>query len=137
MALKFSTSLKNVIVNDIIVSIAGTYGTAGTGNLNVYNGSQPADADSATNGTLLVTLANVNWEQCTGGTSALNAAVNGTTVAAGTAAWARFEWTGAAATHRLDGNVGTAGTEVFVLNNAVFATAGGVVSLLSGPLYMG
>lgn len=137
MAFRINTTMKNAIVNEIITDVAGTTGTAGTALLLLYSGTQPDTGDDATNGSLLGTIADISWVNCTGGTAALTAAFYGTTGAAGTAGWARMETIGASGTYRLDGDVGTSATCVFQINNPVFATAGGIVSLLTGPIYMG
>jgi len=136
MALSVSLPTKNAIINQIINDLAGTYGTAGTAELKMYTGSQPANADAAPSGTLLCTISPVSWAQCTGGTSAISETVNGTAVTSGTTGWARFERIGAAGTYRLDGDTGTGAASVFVVNNDIFSTAGAVVSLLTAQLYM-
>ena len=151
MALKYSTDLKNYIVNQgVVKQLAGTAGTGGTASLKIYTGSQPANADAAANGTLLCTISNICWGTvgtggtvgATSGTIGLNstAGYSGTGATGGTAGWGRFEtvgtgFTGSAATHRIDGDVGTAGTCVFVINSVVIA-AGGNVSLLTAPVSM-
>ena len=136
MAFRLNLTMKNSIVNDAIEVIAGTTGTAGTAVMKIYTGSQPATADDATSGDLLVTLSSISWDLCTGGTSALTSTVEGTNSATGTAGWARLETIGASGTFRLDGDVGTGGTCVFVINDAIFTTAGGAVSLLTAPIYV-
>lgn len=136
MALRFSTSTKNGIVNAVITGLAGTTGTAGTGFLSLYSGTQPTTGDTGTNGTLLATIINISWALCTGGTSALTNTFTGTSSTSGTIGWGRFEAISASGTFRMDGNVGTGATNVFVVNTVSFSTAGGLVSLLSGPIYM-
>jgi hypothetical protein len=146
MALSFSTDLKNYIVNKALVeALAGTCGTAGTASISIYSGSQPANADAGTSGTLLCVISGVGWTATTGttsGTAALasTAAYEGTASTSGTAGWARFEtvstdYAGQAATFRVDGNVGTASTCTFVIN-AVSITGGGIVSLVTAPISM-
>lgn len=136
MALKLNAFLKNQVVDRIIVNLAGTTGTAGTAQVKVYTGSQPSDADQATSGNLICTLSSISWSSCTNGTAPLTGQFSGTNSAAGTAGWARFETVNANGTARLDGNVGTAATSTFVINNPIFATAGGDVTLLTGSLYI-
>lgn len=131
--------------------MAGTMGTGGTCVLNIYNGTQPTDADAAagTDGTLLCQIINIGW----GGTGSAGtigatsgtvphsggaAGYSGTAVADGTASWARMEtvgagFTGSAATHRIDGDIGTAATCTFVINAAAITT-GGAVTLLTAPI---
>jgi len=150
MALRLSTDLKNYIVNQgIIKQLAGTMGTGGTSSLKIYTGSQPASADDGTSGTLLCTIINIGWGGTNGtvgatsGTAAFASAggYTGTAVTSGTAGWARLEtvgtgFTGSAATHRIDGDVGTGGTCAFVVNSTII-TALGSVSVLSMPISVG
>ena len=143
MALKLSTDLKNYIISKTIEALAGTCGTAGTASLNLYSGTQPADADQGTAGTLIVTISNIAWGNafgCTAGTAALasTAAYSGTSSSGGTIGWGRMTvvktgYSGSAATFTIDGNVGTASSNVFVINNVV-ASVGGIVSLLTSPI---
>lgn len=143
MALKLSTDLKNYVISKTIEAIAGTCGTAGTASLNLYSGAQPVDADQGTAGTLIVTIGNINWagsSGCTAGTAALasTAAYSGTAGSGGTIGWGRLTivktgYSGSAATFTIDGDVGTASTNVFVINNTV-VTGNGLVSLLTAPI---
>ena len=151
MALKYSTDLKNYIINQgVVKQLAGTMGTGGTASFKIYTGSQPVDADTAPSGTLLCTISDIGWGTtgdggtigATSGTVGLASAdgYSGTGATGGTAGWGRFEtigtgFTGSAATHRIDGDVGTAGTCVFVINSAVIA-AGGNVTLKTAPVSM-
>jgi hypothetical protein len=150
MALKLSTDLKNYIVNQgIIKQMAGTMGTGGTASLKMYTGSQPANADAGTSGTLLVQIIGIGWGGSNGtigatsGTAAFGTAggYTGTAETSGTIGWARLETfgtgvTGSAATHRIDGDVGTGATCAFVVNSTV-VTALGAVSVLSMPINVG
>lgn len=139
MAFRLSADLKNLIINNgIIGPMAGTWGTTGTASLNVYSGAQPATADAATAGTLLVTIPNVCWAESTAGSSALSVVCNGTAATSGTAGWARLEtvgigYNGSAATFRMDGDVGTSATCTFVVNSTEIATTA-VVSFLTSPI---
>lgn len=152
MALKFSTDMKNYIVNQAIAKqLAGTMGTGGTAVLRIYNGTQPVNADTATAGTLLCEIINIGWGGtgnagtigATAGTASHSsgaAGFSGTACSDGTATWARMEtfgtgFTGSAATYRIDGDVGTGGTCAFVINVATI-TNGGVVTLLTVPISM-
>jgi len=146
MALQFSTDAKNYIVNQALVdAIAGTCGTGGTASLNIYTGAQPANADAATSGSLLCTISSIGWTATTGTTSGTAALANtagysGTATDTGTAGWARLQtvgagYDGAAATFRIDGDVGTGATCVFVINTPSINT-GGVVTLLTAPISM-
>lgn len=152
MALKLSRDLKNYVINEMIQKLCGTMGTGGTAVLTIYTGTQPTDADtstSGTSGTILCQISNLCWGGtvgdastigCTSGTCAFTttAGFNGTAVATGTAGWASIRtyttgFTGSAATHRIDGEVGTASTCTFVINS-VSITSGGVVTVVSCPL---
>jgi len=146
MAQSISTDLKNYIINKSLVeALAGTCGTAGTASISIYSGSQPANADAGTAGTLLCVISGVGWTAATGTTSGTAALANtagydGTASTSGTAGWARFQtvatdYAGQAATFRIDGNVGTASTCTFVINS-VSVTGGGIVSLLTAPISM-
>jgi hypothetical protein len=146
MALKFSTDLKNYIVNKALVeAMAGTCGTAGTASILVYSGTQPANGDAATSGDLLCTIAAIGWGATTGTTSGTAALANtagysGTATGSGYAGWARLQtvktgYDGAAATFRIDGDVGTASTCTFVINTTTIVS-GGVVTLLTAPISM-
>jgi hypothetical protein len=141
MAFRISTDFKNYIINKgVINSISGTTGTAGTASLSIYTGSQPANADAATSGTLLGTIGSIGWAKTTSGTAALanTAGYSGTAAATGTAGWARMQFVGvgyegSAATFRIDGDVGTASTFTFVINS-VSITSGGLITLLTTPI---
>ena len=123
--------------------MAGTTGTAGTAKCKFYSGSQPANADAGTSGTLLCTITGIGWTAATSGTSptagtsafANTSGYTGTALETGTAGWARMETITANGTFGIDGDVGTGATCVFVINSPSF-TSGGIVSLLSAPLYM-
>lgn len=144
MALSLSKDLKNYIISQgIVTAIAGTCGTGGTTTITIHNGSIPANADAATNGTLLCVIENVGWGTTFGATSGTAALANtagytGTAATSGTAGWARItrigtDYAGSAATFSLDGEVGTSATSIFVINSVNIA-AGGIVSLLTAPI---
>jgi hypothetical protein len=150
MALRLSTDLKNYIVNQgVAKQIAGTMGTGGTAVLKLYTGSQPATADAGTTGTIFAPFIGIGWGGTNGtigatsGTLAFGTAAGytGTAETSGTIGWGRIEtvgtgYTGSAATHRIDGDVGTAATCAFVVNSCV-VTALGAVSVLSMPISVG
>lgn len=131
MAFKMNNNMKNYLITQgMINQIAGTSGTAGTASLNIYSGTQPATADTGTNGTLLCTIANIGWNTATAGSSALSGTNSGTASTSGTAGWARMNTVNANGTFCMDGEIGTAGTNTFVIN-AVSITAANVVVLQS------
>ena len=147
MALKMSTDLKNYVINQGIVKMmAGTMGTGGTASIKIYSGTQATNADAGTCGTLLCTIIGIGWGGSNGtigatsGTVSLGTSVGyiGTASYTGVAGWARMEavgvgFTGSAATHRIDGDVGTASTCTFVINSTAI-TADGFVTLLTAPI---
>ena len=146
MALHIGTDLKNYVVNKgVITALAGTCGTGGIASINIYSGTQPVDADAGTSGSLLCTISGIGWATGIGTTSgtaglANTAGYSGTAIAAGTAGWARMQtvgvgYSGSAATHRIDGDVGTSGTATFIIDS-VSASIGGVMTLLTAPIYL-
>jgi hypothetical protein len=134
MALKLNATMKNYLIDKgMIDQLAGTSGTAGTASLNIYNGTQPANADAGTNGTLLCTISNIGWNYGTSGSAALTGTVTGTAGTDGTATWARMSTVNSNGTFCLDGDVGTAGTAIFVINSAALLTDD-IVRLLSANI---
>lgn len=137
MAFRLSTDLKNVLVNTMITTMAGTYGTAGTASLTIYTGTQPASADSDGTGSTIAVIENIGWSDdnpTTSGTAALADSYVGTSGEAGTAGWARLECINDAGTCRIDGDVGTSIANVFRINDTVIdGTA--AVTLLSANIY--
>ena len=144
MALKINRDLKNYICSHVVDVISGSCGTAGSATLKIYNGSQPSDADQGTSGTLLCTITNINWGTdwgaTTSGTSSLLGTFTGTSGTSGTVGWGRFEYVkngydGTSATFRIDGDIGTAASCVFVVNTLA-TTAGGTITLTGATIYM-
>ena len=109
---------------------------AGTGPavIKVYAGTQPANADTAASGTLLVTFtcADPAWSPAASRSKALDADpdLSATAAAAGTAAWARMEDSNGLAI--FDGSVGTTGAD-FTINTASI-TSGQTVTLTAGTI---
>jgi hypothetical protein len=91
MATRVPDPRRNAIVDSIVDALdAG----AGGGIVRVYTGTQPADADSAATGTLLVTItldATAAFGAAASGTATCDVTPEptGTAVAAGTAGWFR------------------------------------------------
>jgi|SRR5215472_10041932 len=109
MTLELATASDNAAANAVVGLIdAG----AGAGTLKIYTGAQPANANSAATGTLLVTvtLAKPSYGAASAGVAALlGTPLSATAVAAGTAGWFRIaDSTGAT-----------------VLDGAITATGGG------------
>ena len=125
--LKYSNGTRNAQQNGLI-----TY--AGTGALiNIYAGSQPANANTAISGqTLLVTLTvSGSFGTDSNGTITLSAVTNGTAVATGTAVFFRITKSDTT-TVVMDGSVATSDADL-VLNNTSIAT-GQVVSISAGTI---
>jgi hypothetical protein len=125
--LKYSNGTRNAQQNGLI-----TY--AGSGSLiNIYSGSQPANANTAISGqTLLVTLTvSGSFGTDSNGTITLSTVTNGTAVATGTASFFRITQSNGS-TVVMDGSVATSDADL-VLNNTSIAT-GQVVSISAGTI---
>jgi hypothetical protein len=125
--LKYSNGTRNAQQNGLI-----TY--AGTGALiNIYAGSQPANANTAISGqTLLVTLTvSGSFGTDSNGTITVSTVTNGTAVATGTASFFRITKSDTT-TVVMDGSVATSDADL-VLNNTSIAT-GQVVSISAGTI---
>jgi hypothetical protein len=125
--LKYSNGTRNAQQVGLI-----TY--AGSGALiNIYAGSQPANANTAISGqTLLVTLTVTgSFGTDSNGTITLSTVTNGTAVATGTAAFFRITQSNGS-TVVMDGSVATNDADL-VLNNTSIAT-GQVVSISAGTI---
>ena len=125
--LKYSNGTRNAQQNGLI-----TY--AGSGALiNIYAGSQPANANTAISGqTLLVTLTvSGSFGTDSNGTITLSTVTNGTAVASGTASFFRITQSNGT-TVVMDGSVATSDADL-VLNNTSIAT-GQVVSISAGTI---
>ena len=107
---------------------------AGPGTIKVYSGAQPANADAAETGTLLVTftLADPAFSAASGGVKDLDADpdLSAAAVATGTAGWARCE--DSAGNNIFDGSVGTSGTDFII--NSTSVTSGQTVNLTLGSI---
>jgi hypothetical protein len=125
--LKYSNGTRNAQQNGLI-----TY--AGTGALiNIYAGSQPANANTAISGqTLLVTLTvSGSFGTDSNGTITVSTVTNGTAVATNTATFFRITKSDTT-TVVMDGSVATSDADL-VLNNTSIAT-GQVVSISAGTI---
>ena len=141
MAVRLSSALKNYILEQGIVHMmAGTIGTGGTASIKFYTCSQPTSGDSGTSGTILCEIISIGFGAAAGTSGATSGTIalcgtgfTGTACQTGTAGWARMEtlgtdYFGNAGTFRIDGDVGTSSTSVFVINS-VSMTSAGYVSL--------
>lgn len=126
MAIKQTTAVRNAQL-DALNSQTGT-----SAKLRIYNGTRPANANTAiTSQTLLVELtcnATAFAAAASGGVLTANAISNGTAAATGTASWFRL-WQSNGTTAIMDGDVSTAGADLN-LNNTSIAT-GQTVSVSS------
>lgn len=135
MAFAMNNALKNAAILNVITLMAGTSGTAGTASLSIRAGSQPSAESAGTGGTLCV-ISNIGWNTATAGTSALaGTAFIGTAGSTGVAGWARLECINSSGTCRIDGDVGTAGTNTFTIN-ANSIVEDGEVTLTAANIYI-
>lgn len=136
MATRLATATRNALANTVATQVDAD---AGAGTIKVYTGAQPASANDAASGTLLLTF--------TLGTTAFGAAASGvitlaglplaaTGVAAGTAGW--FRLADQSGDTVLDGKAGVAGdtpTPELILSTAT-VSIGLDVDLESGTITM-
>lgn len=114
--------------------------------INIYSGSQPADADTAASGTLLVTISlsggatGFSWDEPSAGAISKPSGDTwqGTAVATGTAGWFRLYEDGdtpassSTAFARIDGSVATSGGQ---LNMSSTAITSGAVQTISAATF--
>jgi hypothetical protein len=115
MALAYSAAVRNAML-DAITTAAG-----GSALLSIYDGTRPATGGAAT--TLLAQLTcNATFApSASGGVLTLNAITQDSSAnATGTATWFRITTSGA--THVLDGNVGTSGSDLNLSSTAIVST---------------
>ncbi len=104
--------------------------------LDIYSGSQPASANDAPNGTLLVTLYSdgsaegLTFDDAVSGviTKAVSETWSGTVLVTGTAGWCRLRAAGDSANssttdERIDGTVATSGAQLNISSTSLTATA--------------
>jgi len=123
MTVRLDLSIRNEIVDEVV-------STLGIGTLKIYTGTQPASADSAATGTLLVSILFDNgMTTASNGSSDLSIPPeSGTAVASGTAGWGRLERSGL----NIDGSVATSGGD-FTINTTTITT-GDSISLTAFTL---
>lgn len=134
MALGFTAALQNAILDEITAALdAG----AGAGKVRIYNGTRPADADTAVSGQTLLaelTLSDPSAAAASGGVWTANSITGDATAdATGTASWFRALDSNNNAV--LDGDVGTSGSDLNL--NSTSITAGGTVDITSWVLNAG
>jgi hypothetical protein len=137
MAFRMSLDMRNALCLDALTYLAGTSGTGGTAQLTIRAGDQPGSAESAGTGGTLCVIAGIGWGTTTTGTSsfATTGGYSGTAGSTGTPGWARLETINASGTCRIDGDVGTSGTNVFTINVASIVEDG-VVTLTAADIYL-
>jgi hypothetical protein len=138
MTTRLSTGLRTALAG----TGAGFSGTFANGIINVYSGAQPANADAAITGTLLLTITlasgaftagtptnGLTFAAAAAGVASKTGVWSGNGVAAGTAGWARFVGNavdgGALSTTlpRMDMAVGTSGADLNLSNLAIVVGA--------------
>ena len=119
MTIRFNTAMRDAMVNALTYAIGGR-------TLSIYTGSQPATANDAATGTKLVDIMINGFNAPVTGSATLNTSTpnTGTAVATGTAGWGRIV---GGAGERIDGTVGTSGTDFTI--NSTSITNGATVTL--------
>lgn len=120
MTIRFNTAMRDAMVTALTGAIGGQ-------TLSIYTGSQPAAANDAATGTKLVdiTINGFNTPPANGSATLDTTTPNtGTAVATGTAGWGRIV---GGAGERIDGTVGTSGTDFTI--NSTSITNGATVTL--------
>ena len=119
MTIRFNTAMRDVMVTALTGAISGY-------TLSIYTGSQPAAANDAATGTKLVDITIYGFNTPANGSATLNTSTpnTGTAVATGTAGWGRIV---GGAGERIDGTVGTSGTDFTI--NSTSITNGATVTL--------
>jgi hypothetical protein len=135
MAIRLNSTLRSYIVDSGVVAVLGS----GSALLRLYTGTQPADGGGSTSGCVLLCTIDTTapaWASASNGTAALSAgSYTGTTGTSGTVEWARLSDSGGTS-YVVDGNCGTAATCDYVIDSAVFSTAGATVTLTAATLIM-
>jgi hypothetical protein len=131
VTIKIAVATRNAML-DTLVDTVDAGPAAGT--VKVYTGAQPATADTAASGTLLLTFTckDPAFGAAGSGTVTLDTtpALSAVAAATGTAGWARVaDSTGATV---FDGAVGTSGTDFLISSTSV--TSGATVTLSAGSL---
>lgn len=119
MTIRFNTAMRDAMVTALTGAISGY-------TLSIYTGSQPATANDAATGTKLVDIMINGFNTPVTGSATLNTSTpnTGTAVATGTAGWGRIV---GGAGERIDGTVGTSGTDFTI--NSTSITNGATVTL--------
>jgi len=110
MPTKINTALRNGILSTIRNQQPGT--------LKIYSGAQPASADDAASGTLLLTISNIYLTAPSSGAVSLDGQYGpyqANASASGTAGWGRIEF----GPLRIDGSVATSGAQFNLSSTAL------------------
>lgn len=128
MALGYVVALRNAQLDQITSQVGAS------GLLRIYSGTRPATGGAETTVLAELTMNATFAPAASGGVLTLNAITQDASAnATGTATWFRMLTSGAAA--RIDGNVGTAGSDMNL--NSTSITAGGTVSITSATITAG
>lgn len=131
MAARYPDAVRNAI-SDLITARIDAGAAAGT--LKIYSGTQPADADDAATGTLLVTftLTDPSAAAAVAGVATMDfdPDLSATAAATGTAGWFRIADSNGVTV--VDGAVGTSGAELNLSSTSI--TSGGTVNLTTGTV---
>ena len=119
MTIRFNTAMRDAMVTALTNAIGGY-------TLSIYTGSQPATANDAATGTKLVDITINGFNAPASGSATLDTSTpnTGVAVATGTAGWGRIV---GGAGERIDGTVGTSGTDFTI--NSTSITNGATVTL--------
>jgi hypothetical protein len=124
MAIQFCTPIKDGMIDDMILKLAGTFGTAGTATLRIYTGTQPETGPptgSCGTGILLCEIINIGFNAASNGSAGMGSAggFTGTAATDGTAGWGRLTNGGTSGTMFLDAPITLEGTSGFGMNDVV------------------
>jgi hypothetical protein len=124
MALSYSTTLRNAQLDQITTAVGAS------GKLRIYSGTRPANVAASITGTMLAELVlNATFApSAAGGVLTLNSITSATAAATGTATHFRI-WQSNGTTAVMDGDVGTAGSDLNL--NSTSITSGGSVAVTS------
>jgi hypothetical protein len=127
MAIRIAAATRGTMMDAVEAALDGG---AGAATLEIYTGSQPADADTAASGSLLVTLTlNDPAGTQSGGviTIDVSPAISATAVDTGAAGWARLKDSDGDTV--LDGSVGTSSADFIIDSTSI--TSGQTVALVA------
>lgn len=126
MTTQINTVIQNVIADAVQTAMYG-------GTLEIRTGTQPASANDAATGTLLLEYTPLYFSPSSGGVAELDVsggAPQDNALATGTATWGRLK----NGTNVIDGSVGLSGSGAQFIITATGLTAGDLVSLQSASI---